>query len=117
RGERPRLRALDLFFDGERVLPRRLEVRVTRDELAPRAIRIRRPQLDLFGVQLLPPDELEILVRRLVKLEILDLLPVRDVPLRLLRLPLQRAEVSFDLRDDVAHAQEVLLAELHLPLG
>ena len=56
-------------------------------------------------------------MRRLVELEVLELLLVGDVPLGLRRLTLERTDVPLDLGDDVAHAQQVLLRELHLPLG
>ncbi len=117
RRERTRLRALDFFFDRERFLARSLELRIARRELRARALRIARLHVDFFGVELLPPDELEIFVRRLVELKILDLAPIREIPLGLLRLALQRSEVALDLRDDVADAKKVLRAELHLSLG
>ena len=56
-------------------------------------------------------------MRRLVELEVLELVAVRDVALGLRGLALERAEVALDLGDDVADAQQVLLRQLHLPLG
>ena len=56
-------------------------------------------------------------MRRLVELQVLELVAVRDVALGLRRLALERGEVALDLGDDVADAQQVLLRELHLALG
>ena len=56
-------------------------------------------------------------MRRLVELEVLELVAVRDVALGLRGLALERGEVALDLGDDVADAQQVLLRQLHLALG
>ena len=44
------------------------------------------------------------------RMQLLELVAVRDVALGLRGLALERAEVALDLRDDVADAQQVLLA-------
>ena len=76
-----------------------------------------REPLDLAALELHPADELEVPVRRLVELQVLELAPVGDVALGLGGLALERREVAVDLGDDVADAQQVLLRELHLLLG
>ena len=77
--------------------------------------RLREP-LDLAALELHPADELEVPVRRLVELQVLELVAVGDEALGLRGLALERREVPVDLGDDVAHAQQVLLRELHLLL-
>ena len=117
-GEARVVRLLEPLVRRVRVEPHRLELGLARRELASASRRSRRVQpLDLAGLELDPADELEVPVRRLVELQVLELVAVGDVALGLRGLALERAEVPLDLGDDVADAQQVLLRQLHLPLG
>ena len=91
-GEARVLRALSsTSFGGVRLEARGLELRLARHELrlAPRRRSSVGPR-DLAAFELDPARELEVPVRRLVELQVLELVPVGDVALGLRRLALER---------------------------
>ncbi len=105
RGEMRILRGLQDLFGGERDLTRTVELALARGEVGARALEAFAATCDVVGLDFDPRRELEVLVRRLVELEVLDLVFVGDVALGLRRLALERAQVAVDLRHDVADAQ------------
>ena len=116
-GERGRVGLLELLLGGVRLETRALELGLARGEARLRVVGLERQAIDLALLEDDPAAKLEELVRSVVELEVLELAAIGDVALGLGRLALERAEVSLDLRDDVADAQQVLLRHLHLPLG
>ena len=116
-GEARVLRGVEPLLGRVHVEPRDLELALARRELGPDARVVLRELFDEAPFELDPADELQVPVRRFVELQVLDLAAVRDVPLRLRGLALERGEAAVDLGDDVADAQQVLLRELHLLLG
>ncbi len=107
-------RDVDELLRGVHLEPARLELGLARSEVGPRLVGCACQALDLGALELEPAGELEIPVRSLVKLQVLELTAICDETFRLRRLPLQRRQAALDLRDDVPHAQQVLLRELHL---
>ena len=93
-----------------------LELRFAGEEARACFVGVEGEALDFRALHHDPAAQLEELVRGVVELEVFELVPVRDEPLGLRGLALERTEVPLDLRDDVADAQQVLLRELHLAL-
>ena len=115
--ERGGVGLFERFFGGMRLVSRLLELGFARGEVGLRLLGDAAEALDLVGFDHDPAAKLEPLVRRLVELEIFELATIRDEALRFRGLPLQRCDAAFELADDVADAQQVLLGQLHFPFG
>ena len=115
--ERRARRRVERALGREDLEPPRLEPGLARLQLGPRLlVRLAEPR-HLGALEADPADELEVLVGRLVKVKVLELVPVRHVALGLGGLARERREAPLDLGDDVPHPEQVLLGELHLLLG
>ncbi len=117
RGKARVLGGIERLFGRMHVEPRGLELGFARPELRPDSRVVLCQLFDEAALELDPADELKVSVGGLVELQVFDLAAVGHVPLRLRGLALERGKAALDFGDDVPHAQQVLLRELHLPFG